>query len=683
MAISLDTPIDELYMIGEGYAEKLNKYLNIYTVKDLLYHFPFRYDDLSAKKTIAEVQIGETVTLEGQILTLKNTYTRTGKQIQQGIFTDGKSPLTITWFNQPYLIKTLSPGTRVNIAGTISRFGRTIGLTSPKFEVIKPNTFSSSQLPVSIHTGRLVPIYPETYEVSSKWLRSRLRPLLKQVDSIVEDWLPQEILQTEKFLSLADAIRAIHFPKNGDEIINAKDRLAFDELFLLQLTMQKKKKEWQQTQLRHKLSPNLKDLKPFLEKLPFTLTDDQTRAVNDIVKDLTEEIPMNRLLEGDVGSGKTVVAAAAIYLAHQNKVKTAIMAPTEVLANQHFLTLSKLLKPHGIKIGFFTGAKKSKGELDSYDVYLGTHALLFQPLDHAKIGLVIVDEQHRFGVEQRAKLIGEKTVPHVLTMTATPIPRTAALTLYGDLALSLIKTMPKGRKQIKTWLVPQSKRLSGYKWIESQIKEHSSQAYFIYPLIDPSEKMMMTEIKAAKEEYQKLKKHFSSLRVGLLHGQMKAAEKLSVMESFVAHKLDILVATSVIEVGIDVANAGIIVIEGAERFGLSQLHQLRGRVGRGDKQSYCLLLTSTVSSNNRRLKAMETIHSGIELAELDLKLRGPGELYGKMQSGFLDLKLASFNDKELIDKTARYAGKIISKISDFPLLHNKLTSCTIGNIKPN
>ncbi|MGI5827452.1 MAG: ATP-dependent DNA helicase RecG [Patescibacteria group bacterium] len=680
MAISLETPIQELYMIGDKYAEKLNKYLNIHTVKDLLYHFPFRYDDLTTIKAVSEVRVGETVTLEGQILTLKNTYTRSGKQLQQGIFTDGKSPLTVTWFNQPYLVKTLSPGTRVSLAGTISRFGGKIGLTAPKFEILKSHPKINT---TPIHTGRLVPVYPETYEISSKWLRSRIQPILKQIESLVEDWLPEEIRSQERFLPLSEALRNIHFPKTINDAETARKRLAFDELFLLQLQIQQKKKEWQQTKLRHKLTVQFEDLTPFLEKLPFELTQDQIKAIKDTIDDLNQETPMNRLLEGDVGSGKTVVAAAAIYLSHLKKVKAVFMAPTEVLANQHFKTLSELLEPHNISIGFYTGSKKSKGKLEDYDVYLGTHALLFQDLDHTQIGLVIIDEQHRFGVEQRARLLGGTIAPHVLSMTATPIPRTAALTLYGDLALSLITTMPKGRKPVKTWLVPHSKRLSAYSWIADQVQKHKSQAYFIYPLIDPSEKTMMTEIKAAKAEYEKLKKHFSTLKVGLLHGKLKSKEKQEVMENFAKHKLDILVATSVIEVGIDVANASIIVIEGADRFGLSQLHQLRGRVGRGDQQSYCLLFSSTDGSSNRRLKAMETIQSGIELAELDLKLRGPGELYGTMQSGFLDLKLASFNDKELIDKTYRCASNFISRISEFPLLHKRLTSCTIGNIKPN
>ena len=672
-------------MVGERYAEKLQKHLGIATISDLLYHFPFRYEDLSTKKSVADVEVGETVTLEGQILTLKNTYTRSGKQIQQGLFTDGHSALTVTWFNQPYLIKTLPPGTRVNLAGKISRFGSKIGLTAPTFEIIRNlSQDAATSQPVSTHTGRLVPVYPETQSISSKWLRSRIKPLLKQVDTIVTDWLPEEIRTSERLLPLPQALSLIHFPKTNDDITNARKRLAFDELLALQFSVQRRKKEWQSCTLRHPFSVSQKDLQPFIDSLPFTLTQDQNKAIADIVSDLNSSLPMNRLLEGDVGSGKTVVAAAAAYLAHKNGVKSVLMAPTEVLAHQHLHTLSSLLTPHGILIGFYTGATKSKGNLEEFDVYLGTHALLFQELNPESIGLVIIDEQHRFGVEQRGKLIGAKKVPHVLTMTATPIPRTAALTLYGDLTLSLITSMPKGRKKIKTWVVPQTKRFAGYNWIAQQIKEHSSQAYFIYPLIDPSEKGMMTEIKAAKAEYEKIKKHFSNLKVGLLHGKMRSKEKQAVMKDFASHKLNILVATSVIEVGIDVPNASIMVIEGAERFGLSQLHQLRGRVGRGEKQSYCLLFTTNSDgSSNRRLKAMENTHSGIDLAELDLKLRGPGELYGTMQSGFIDLKLASINDKELINKTYRWAVKYLPKLHQFPLLHRRITGCTISNIKPN
>jgi ATP-dependent DNA helicase RecG len=683
MKLSLNTPIEELYMVGETYSTKLKEKLNIHTVADLLYYFPFRYEDLSTKKTIAQINPEEIVTLDGQILTIQNIRTKTGKQLQKALFTDGSDTLEITWFNQPYLIKSLKPGTSVSIAGKVNIFGRKKSVTSPKYEILK-NQISSSSVSPTTHTGRLVPIYPETLGVSSKWLRSRIKPLINQVDAILEDWLPQDITNPENLINLTHAIKNIHFPKNSELLQKSRERLAFDELFLLQIDAQQKKLQWQSSSLRNQLKITQKDLQKFLKSLPFDLTQDQNKALDEIIEDLNKPLPMNRLLEGDVGSGKTVVAAASIYFAVKNNTKAILMAPTEVLANQHYNSLKNLLEPLGIKIGFFTGSNKSKENLKSFDLYLGTHALLFQDLPQEKISLVIIDEQHRFGVKQRSKLIGEDNIPHVLTMTATPIPRTAALTLYGNLSLSLITQMPRGRKPIKTWVVPSSKRQSGFKWIEETILKENCQAYFIYPLIDPSDKGTMKEVKAVTLEFDNLKKQFPNLNIGLLHGKLKPKEKDEIMAQFSKGKIHILASTSVIEVGIDVPNATIIVIEGAERFGLSQLHQLRGRVGRGDKQSYCLLFTTNPQDNDKaRLKAMEQTHSGIELAELDLKLRGPGELYGTVQSGFLDLKLASIHDKELINKTYYYVQKFLPKLEKFPLLKKKVDSCKMTGIKPN
>lgn len=682
MSISLLTPIDDLYMVGEVYAKKLKNKLNIHTVSDLLYHFPFRYEDLTSIKKISDLKPGETVTLSGQILTIQNIRTKYGKQIQKAVFADGENDIEITWFNQPYLIKSLKPGTRINIAGKVASFANKITFTSPKFEILK--TYSETSIPTkTAHTGRLVPIYPETFQVSSKWLRSRIKPILKTL--LLSEFLPEEIMKIESFFPITKALNQIHFPDSYESAQRARQRLAFDELFLLQLEAQKRKNDWQKTQLRYQLSFSQNDLKPFIESLPFSLTNDQQKAIDQIITDLNQSIPMNRLLEGDVGSGKTVVAAAAIYLIAKAGFKTILMAPTEVLATQHYQSLEELLLPHHVKIAFFTGANKTKDNLKNYDLYLGTHALLFQNFSQEKIALVIIDEQHRFGVEQRAKLLGGKTVPHTLSMTATPIPRTAALTLYGNLSLSLIRQMPIGRKPIKTWLIPETKRQNAYIWIKDQIKNQKAQVYYICPLIDPSEKSVMTEVKSVKQEFAKLKNIFPDLKLDLMHGQLKSKEKQQVMADFSHGKTDILVSTSVIEVGIDVPKATIIIIEGAERFGLAQLHQLRGRVGRGERQSYCLLFTSSGknSQEKHRLKAMETISSGVELAQLDLKLRGPGEIYGSNQSGFLDLKLASINDKDLVEKTYFYAQKYFSKIKEFPLLQQKLISSKIQNIKPN
>ncbi len=748
MPLTLNTPIDSIYLIGKSYAEKLNKFLNIHTVEDLLYHFPFRYDDLTTQKSISDIKPGETITLQGYISTLENVHIRNGKQMQKGVFQDMQgNRLLVTWFNQPYLLNTLKVGTPVSLAGKVTLFRNQLQMTSPKWEKITtPQTPSTSNQATklnsnpdltNIHTGRLVPIYSETYGVTSKWLRTRIKSIIKNVDWLIEDFLPDKILDKKNLITLPEAIRKIHFPENQTDIDQAKFRLGFDEILLLQLQTQQRKEQWHNQKLRHKLSISIQQykqqtshqyqgnnlskinkLKPFLDSLPFDLTVDQQQSLNDIITDLNKNIPMNRLLEGDVGSGKTVVAAATIYLiwasclsqeklkpSHNNSListktktlKSILIAPTEVLANQHYKELTKLLKPFGIKIGFFTGAVKSKGELNDYDLYLGTHALLFQDLPYEDVALVIIDEQHRFGVEQRGKLLGlnqftknknlkqnSDTTPHLLSMTATPIPRTVALSIYGDLSLSYIKTMPKGRKQIKTWLVPNEKRNASYKWISKQIDQEKSQAYFIYPLVNESNKGTMSNIKAAKVEYQKIQQIFPNYKVGLIHGQLKSKEKQKIMQNFSDHKLDILVSTSVIEVGIDVPNATLIIIEGAERFGLAQLHQLRGRVGRGNKQSYCLLFTSTKEAErSHRLKAMEKVHSGIELAELDLQLRGPGTLYGNLQSGFLDLKIANFNDKKLLMSAQTCSEQIYPELNKFPLLLKKLSSSKIWHIKPN
>jgi ATP-dependent DNA helicase RecG len=682
MSLTLKTSIDHLNMVGEKYADKLKSQLKIHTLEDLLFHFPFRYDDLASQKEIRDISPGETVTITGYIINIENIYTRTRKQLQKAVVADQSgSRLNVTWFNQPYLLKTLKPGTQVSLAGTAKFFAGKLTLTAPSYELVKEQTQDFKE---QTHTGRLVPIYPETFGVSSKWLRSRIKPILPQFQDLIQDWLPPEVLKEEKLIPITQALQKIHFPEDYQDVTQARRRLAFDELLFLQLTTQERKSAWQQKTLRHKLETTTAEVEEFTRTLPFTLTSDQQKSLQEILQDLNSSLPMNRLLQGDVGSGKTVVAAAMIYAIYKQGKKTILMAPTEVLASQHYKSLTSFLKPLGLRIGLYTGAKKSPGALQDYNVYLGTHALLFQDIPHQEVGLVIIDEQHRFGVSQRGKLLGEKTTPHVLSMTATPIPRTAALTLYGDLALSYILTMPRGRKPVKTWVVPQKKRQDAHHWIDKQISNHNTQVFFIYPLIDLSDSQALANTKAAKEEFAQIQKAFPDRKVGLVHGKLKSKEKQKIMQDFADHKLDILVSTSVIEVGIDVPNASIIVIEGAERFGLAQLHQLRGRVGRGDQQSYCLLFTTSQESESKtRLQAMCKIHSGLELANLDLKLRGPGQLYGTMQSGYQDLKIATFSDQDLINATGRQAIKLFPKLDKFPLLQNKLSDSTITYIQPN
>jgi len=668
------TPVGKLFMVGPIYAKRLAK-LGIQTAEDFIYHFPFRYDDYSLVSPISRVQPGETVTIKAEVLSVKNEYTKHGKKLQKAQVSDGTKTIEVVWFNQPFLVKTIKVGEWYNFSGKADWFARQVVIVSPEYE----------KLPISntIHTGRLVPVYPETYGISSKWLRSRIAPLLNLVVPKIPDFLPEEMKLKYHLPNLGQALQKIHFPESKKEAEEAKARLAFDELFLIQLASLKRKGDWQKKSLANKFYVDQEKILNFLNNLPFQLTSAQRRCVREILADLALEKPMNRLLEGDVGSGKTVVAAIAIYAAYLNGFKSALMAPTEILASQHFQTLSQLLSSFGVKISLVTSSKKPKDKEPTPDVWVGTHALLYQKLDFGNLSLVIIDEQHRFGVEQRAKLAKSGEAPHVLTMTATPIPRTIALTLYGDLDLSVIDEMPPGRMKVKTWVVPPVKREAAYEWIRKHVKNTDEQAFIVCPLIEESE--TLKSVKAVTVELEGLsKKVFPDLRLGLLHGRLKSKEKDEVVEKFRQGNLDILVSTPVVEVGIDIPQATIMMIEAAERFGLAQLHQLRGRVGRGKKESYCLLFTETpIGRPLQRLKAMEKSHIGMELAEIDFKIRGPGEIYGTAQHGFPDLRVASFTDLELIQKTRQAAEETVGKLSKFPVLQEKLKQFTQASIAPN
>jgi len=672
--MDLNTSVSEVYMIGPTYARRLKK-LGIETVEDFLYYFPFRYIDYSLISPIKLAQPGETITIKGKIISLKNEYTSRGKKIQKGTVADSSGTIEVIWFNQPFLVKVLKPQTIVSLSGKVDFWIKKPALISPEYEIIK----SQSQ----IHTGRLVPVYHETYGISSKWLRARIAFLLKNLISKIEEFLPSEIANKYDLLDLRNSIVQIHFPKNKKYAGLSRKRFAFEELFFLQLSTMERKKKWQEKKLAKKFLIEGKKVGKFIHSLPFELTNAQKRETKAILADLSKDKPMNRLLQGDVGSGKTVVAAVAIFAAYLNRVQSALMAPTEILAHQHFQTLSQLLAPFGLKITLLTG--KQKEIKTDFDLIVGTHALIYQKAKFEKLGLVIIDEQHRFGVEQRGRLIEKGGTPHVLTMTATPIPRTIALTLYGDLDLSVLDEMPPGRKVVKTWVVPPQKRQAAYEWIKKQIKETRSQAFIICPLIEESKSETLQTVRAATSEFERLKKEvFPDLRLGLLHGRMKSKQKTEVLSQFKNGELDILVATPVVEVGIDIPTATIMMIEGAERFGLAQLHQLRGRVGRSDRPSYCLLFTEHYGETTlKRLKALEKINIGMKLAELDLEMRGPGEIYGTRQHGFLELKVASFSDLPLIEQTKKAAEEILPKIYRYPLLQEKLKEYIIKQVLPN
>lgn len=692
--MDLKTSLSQLSGIGPSLSYKLKK-LNLETVEDLIYHFPFRYDDFSKSSTIKDAQLGQVVTLQGEIWSIANIYTRYGKVLTQAIFNDGTSPIQLTWFNQPYLTKQFKTGDRLQISGKLTQYKNKLSIMAPKWEKIEDRL-------QTLHTGRLVPIYPETEGLTSKWIRTKVSQIFPQVSNLIVDPLPESI--KGEMLSSSESLSKIHFPQNYKDVEKSRDRLGFDELFFVALATKKARIEWSRKPLVKPLTIAENDLNRFIEELPFTLTSAQIRVLWEIISDLKKNQPMNRLIQGEVGSGKTVVAAIICYLVYKNNLRTLFMTPTEILAFQHYETLHNLLSPHGVTIGVYTGSRKfTKNQesriknkdpkklnslflpLDSNpDVIIGTHALLSDTLNTKDTGLIIVDEQQRFGVEQRTFLRSKAKIPHFLTLTATPIPRTVALTLYGDLDLSIIDELPKDRQKIKTYVVPAKKRDDAYNFIKKKIKK-GDQVYIITPLIDLSETLQ--SVRAATEEFERLQKIvFSQFKLALLHGRMSSKRKDEVMKSFREKKIDILVSTSVVEVGVDIPNATVMMIESSERFGLAQLHQLRGRVGRGSEQSYCLLFTDIETPQIvRRLKNLENIDDGLKLAELDLKIRGGGEVFGTKQSGRFEFKIASLSNLTLVEQTKNAAQKLLltdPSLDKHPLIKAKLESLA-ANVMPD
>lgn len=678
----LNQSIESLKNIGPAYLKKLQK-LGIKKIKDLFFHFPHRYDDFSNLKKINEIKIDEEVTIEGKIkkISSKKTFKRR-LSITEALVEDKTGLIRAVWFNQPYLVDTLSQGTLVSLAGKVKQNKDGIFLSNPAYEKVSGDELK--------HTRGLVPIYPETEGLSSRWLRFILYPLLKKNLNDFKEFLPENILKNKGLPEIKKAIFNIHFPPSIRKAQEAKKRFAFEELFLIQLILQKQKNKMA-TQKAPKLIPKIEYIEEFKKQLKFSLTNDQKKSIREILDDLQKEFPMSRLLEGEVGSGKTIVATLASFVAFKNGYQTAIMAPTGILAEQHFLEISKLLKNLEIKIGLLTSEKavftkknrkqKVKAEkliekvkLGEINILIGTHSLIQERLSFQKLALVVIDEQHRFGIEQRARLCQQKNpIPHFLSMTATPIPRTLALAFYGDLSISQIKELPKGRKKIETKIIPPKNRNQIYKFVQKEISD-GKQAFVICPLIEESEKLQVT---AAKKEFEKLqKKIFPKLKLGLLHGKMKAKEKEKIMKNFKRKKIQILVSTPVIEVGIDVPNATVMIIEGADRFGLSQLYQLRGRVGRGKAKSYCFLFTESIAKTTwQRLKAIEKAKNAFELSEKDLKIRGPGDFIGKRQSGIPDLTMASLTDFDLIKEAKEEAEKLLTddlQLKKYPLLFQKI-----------
>jgi ATP-dependent DNA helicase RecG len=669
---SLDAAITVVKGISTGLSSSFAK-MGVKTVRDLLYFFPHRHLDYSQLKFISQLVEGEEQTIVANVWQAQETRPG-GRRSTEAIVGDETGNIRVVWFNQPYLAKKLTTNARIMLSGRVSLFkGRHVFL-SPEWELMEGQDL--------VHTARLVPVYPLTHGLRPRQVRRLMKAFIDRWAGQVPDFLPETMRRRLDLLELPVAIAQAHYPDDTSTKDKARVRLAFDELFLLQLGVMTKKRDWQEGRPGCPFDVDAPILNSFIKSLPFALTAAQEKVLGEIMTDLRKNQPMSRLLQGEVGSGKTVVATAALLVAATSGFQGAFMAPTEILAEQHFATISQLLSRLGqeegegylksyvgilsrpLRVALLIGDIKQTGKKQlqkqikqgDIDIAIGTHALVQKGVAFRKLGLAVVDEQHRFGVEQRSALREKGFSPHMLVMTATPIPRTLALTLYGDLDLSVIDELPPGRQVVKTkWLKP-GQRDSAYVFLRKQVAEEH-QAFILCPLIEESEAIAA---QAAVVEYERLSREvFPDLRLGLLHGRLSAVEKDQVMADFRAGNLDILVSTPVIEVGIDIPNATVMLIESADRFGLSQLHQFRGRVGRGKEQSYCMLLAEKPSEVGReRLDIIENTQDGFKLAEADLKMRGPGEFFGTRQSGLPDLRMAKISDVALLELARNEAIKL-------------------------
>ena len=656
---ALEAPTTVLNGVGPVNAERLEK-LGIFTLRDMLYHFPRRYDDYSQQVRIRNLRYGMEVTVIGEVKRISKRQGKGRRFMTEAIVQDESGALRANWFNQPWMIRNLDIGNQIVLSGKVDQYLGRLTMNNPEWELLDKK---------QLHTNRIVPVYPLTADLGQRWLRGLMNRVVTHWAPRIPDPLPTAVIDSAGLEPLSEALLQAHFPDSQEEIQAARQRLAFDELFLLQLAVLQQKQIWQ-GQAAQRFDAPQDWLEAQIARLPYQLTGAQRRALADLLKDLDSGRPMNRLLQGDVGSGKTVVAALCMAAVTRAGAQAALMVPTSILAEQHYASLQELLvsernmRPAELRLIVGSTPEAEKEEIraglkdGAIKVVVGTHTLIEDPVLFSQLELVVIDEQHRFGVGQRAALRAKGTNPHLLVMTATPIPRSLSLTIYGDLELSVIDEMPPGRQEVSTHLLLPRERDRAYKLIRKEVQA-GRQAFIIYPLIEGSEN---SETGAAVDEQKRLKKEvFPDLKVELLHGRLGAEGKDKAMAAFRDGKAQIMVSTTVIEVGVDIPSATVMLIEGANRFGLAQLHQLRGRVGRGAEKSYCILIPDHEdAAENRRLQALLETNDGFILAEKDLEQRGPGQFLGRQQSGFLDFRLASLSDARLIDKARRLAEQLLA-----------------------
>lgn len=694
-------PVSRLYGVGAKQQEKLLR-LGIRTLGELVFHLPRRYEDFSQTVKIRKLVPGRKQTVQGTLWQLRESRTRQGRGMLNVTVVDGSGVLHLTWFNPRYVKNQLKEGMDIVLSGEVSVFRGQLNMVSPAFSPVTPDAGE----PDNLHVGRILPVYPETDGISSRWLRQKIHDALALLEDVLNERLPPELLKAEKLPELRTALKWIHFPSDHAQLTLARKRFGFEELFYWQLKSLQLRQNWESRGKAHLSELKKAPLAKLRDSLPFELTGAQKTAIREILEDMAKPLPMARLLEGDVGAGKTVVAAMALLNATANGHQSVLMAPTEILAEQHFQSVRQLLSDQKIRIALMTSAKclvagegidqagmweeesaarrvprsdflklLSSGEID---IVFGTQSLIQADVRFVRLALVVIDEQHRFGIAQRDKLAQSKGNPDLLAMTATPIPRTLALAVFGDLELSILDELPAGRQPILSRLVPEAKRAAAYDYVRGQL-DQGNQAFVVCPLIENSETL---EVRSATDTFEKLSQGpFSDYKVGLLHGRLKSAEKEAIIRAFRDRALDMLVSTAVIEVGVDIPNATIMMIEGADRFGLAQLHQFRGRVGRGDKQSYCFLFTDSDNPESvERLKTFVGTQDGFALAEADLKQRGPGQVFGLQQSGMPDLPMSALLDTRLLKQARAAAERYLPRLHEFPDLKKQMETLREGGM---